>query len=224
MTHEHLEHDSASTDQDYLLDHSYDGIQEYDNPLPRWWLAIFWLTIIFTPLYILYFHFGGGLLATEKYDAEMIAFYDRQAEQLLALGDISEGTLVDLTADASMMNGGKKIFQAKCATCHGMFGEGGIGPNLTDEYWIHGAQLMNIYATVRDGVTAKGMLAWERQLRPAEMMAVSAYVGTLLGTNPPNAKDPQGELVVRTAPVEVAETEIAADEAQAETDSEPAES
>ncbi len=224
MTKEHLEHDSTSTDQDYLLDHAYDGIQEYDNPLPRWWLAIFWLTIIFSPLYVLYFHFGGGLLDTERYDQEMIAFYDRQAEQLLALGDISEGTLVDLTADTSMMNGGKKIFQTKCATCHGMFGEGGIGPNLTDEYWIHGAQLLNIYATVRDGVTAKGMLAWERQLRPAEMMAVSAYVGTLLDSNPPNAKEAQGELTVRTAPVEVEEAEIVAEEAEAETDSEPAES
>ncbi len=224
MTKEHLEHDSTSTDQDYLLDHAYDGIQEYDNPLPRWWLAIFWLTIIFSPLYVLYFHFGGGLLDTERYDQEMIAFYDRQAEQLLALGDISEGTLVDLTADASMMNGGKKIFQTKCATCHGMFGEGGIGPNLTDEYWLHGAQLLDVYATVRDGVIAKGMLAWERQLRPAELMAVSAYVGTMLDSNPPNAKEAQGELTVRTAPVEVEETEIVAEEAEAETDSEPAES
>jgi len=99
--------------EEHLLDHSYDGIQEYDNPLPRWWLAIFWITIIFAPFYILYFHFGGGMLATEKYDQEMIAFYDKQAEQLLALGEISEGTLVDLMADASMMNGGKKIFQGK---------------------------------------------------------------------------------------------------------------
>jgi len=224
VTQEHLEHDSASTDQDSLLDHAYDGIQEYDNPLPRWWLAIFWLTIIFSPLYVLYFHYGGGMLATERYDQEMIAFYDRQAEQLLALGDISEGTLVDLTADASMMNGGKKIFQTKCATCHGMFGEGSIGPNLTDEYWIHGAQLMNIYATVRDGVPAKGMLAWERQLRPAELMAVSAYAGTLLGTDPPNQKEAQGQVAMRTAPVEVEETEVVAEEAEAETDSEPAES
>ena len=152
MTREHPDQNPAATEQDSLLDHSYDGIQEYDNPLPRWWLAIFWLTIIFAPLYVLYFHFGGGLLATEKYDQEMIAFYDRQAEQLLALGDISENTLADLTSDASMMNGGKKIFQTRCATCHGMFGEGGIGPNLTDQYWLHGAQLMNIYATVRDGV------------------------------------------------------------------------
>ncbi len=224
MSHEHIDHDPTAADQDSLLDHAYDGIQEYDNPLPRWWLAIFWLTIVFSPLYILYFHFGGGLLATEKYDAEMIAFYDRQAEQLLALGDISEGTLIDLTADASMMNGGKKIFQTKCAACHGMFGEGGIGPNLTDQYWLHGAQLMDIYATVRDGVTAKGMLAWERQLRPAELMAVSAYVGTLLDSNPPNPKDAQGQLTARLAPAEIEGAETAVGEVVAEAEAVPAES
>lgn len=224
MSHEHIDHDPTAAEQDSVLDHAYDGIQEYDNPLPRWWLAIFWLTIIFSPLYILYFHFGGGLLSTEKYDAEMIAFYDRQAEQLLALGDISEGALVDLTADASMMNGGKKIFQTKCATCHGMFGEGGIGPNLTDQYWLHGAQLMDIYATVRDGVTAKGMLAWERQLRPAELMAVSAYVSTLLGSDPPNPKDPQGQVTARVAPANSEGAEIVAEEIEAEADSQPTES
>jgi cytochrome c oxidase cbb3-type subunit 3 len=190
----------ATADQHHILDHSYDGIREYDNPLPRWWLAIFWATIIFTPLYILYFHFGGGMLATEKYDQEMIAFYDQQAEGLLALGDIRELTLVNLTTDPSMMNAGKKIFQSKCATCHGMFGEGGIGPNLTDEFWLHGGQLMDVYKTVREGVPSKGMLSWDRQLRPAELMAVSSYVGTLLGSEPPNPKQPQGERVVRQAP------------------------
>ena len=222
MTSEHTEQPQEYTEQSHLLDHNYDGIQEYDNPLPRWWLALFWATIIFTPLYILYFHFGGGMLAKERYDQEMISFYDRQAEQLLALGEISESTLVDLMADASMMNGGKKIFQAKCATCHGMFGEGGIGPNLTDDYWIHGAQLMDIYRTVRDGVTAKGMLAWERQLRPAELMAVSSYAGTLLGGEPPNPKPPQGDRVDRLPPQPEDGLEAAGDEAAAELAAEPA--
>jgi cytochrome c oxidase cbb3-type subunit 3 len=222
VTNEHHDHDPAAEDQDHVLDHSYDGIQEYDNPLPRWWLALFWATIIFTPLYILYFHFGGGMLATDRYDQEMIAFYDKQAEQLLALGEISEGTLVDLMADASMMNGGKKIFQAKCATCHGMFGEGGIGPNLTDEHWLHGGQLMDVYRTVREGVPAKGMLAWERQLRPAEMMAVSSYVGTMLGSEPPNPKEPQGDRLVRQAPAPADEIDEASDEVATEAEAEPA--
>jgi cytochrome c oxidase cbb3-type subunit 3 len=175
-------------------------------------LALFWISIVFAPLYILYFHFGGGMLATERYDEEMIAFYDKQAEQLLALGEVSEGTLVDLMSDPSMMNGGEKIFRSKCATCHGMFGEGGIGPNLTDEYWLHGGQLLDIYRTVNDGVPSKGMLAWERQLRPAELLAVSSYVGTLLGSEIPNAKAPQGDLFVRQAPEALSDGEADAED------------
>jgi len=191
--------------EDHLMDHSYDGIQEYDNPLPGWWLAIFWASIIFAPLYILYFHFGPGLLSIDRYDRAMMIATERQMAAILAMGEISENTLVDLMDDPSMMNGGKKIFTAKCATCHGMFGEGGIGPNLTDEFWLHGAQLMDVYRTVREGVPAKGMLAWERQLRPAELLAVSAHVGGLLGSAPPNAKAPQGDQVKRLAPEPIAE-------------------
>jgi cytochrome c oxidase cbb3-type subunit 3 len=219
---ESTEHDREVLSQDDLLDHSYDGIQEYDNPLPQWWLAIFWATIVFAPLYVLYFHFGGGMLATERYDEAMIAFFDKQAEQLLALGEISEGTLVDLTADQSMMNGGRKVFQSKCATCHGMFGEGGIGPNLTDEYWLHGGQLMDVYKTVRVGVPSKGMLAWERQLRPAQLMAVSAYVGTLLGNQTPNPKAAPGYHVVRLAPLPSDDAAAGGENPDAEVEAEPA--
>jgi cytochrome c oxidase cbb3-type subunit 3 len=203
--HQHDPHD------DHLLEHSYDGIQEYDNPLPRWWVALFWLTIVITPLYILYYHFGPGPLAHDRYDAAMVAFYDKQAEELLAMGEITEATLVGLTGDQSMMNSGEKIFQGKCATCHGMFGEGGIGPNLTDEYWLHGGQYMDIYRTVREGVPTKGMLAWERQLRPAELLAVSSYAGSLLGSEPPNAKAPQGDVVERQPPADEAPVEAATD-------------
>ena len=222
MSTERTENGHELPNQDHLLDHSYDGIQEYDNPLPTWWLAIFWATIIFAPLYVLYFHFGGGMLANERYDEEMVAFYDKQAEQLLALGEISEGTLVDLMADESMMNAGRKVFHAKCATCHGMFGEGGIGPNLTDEYWIHGRQLLDIYKTVTEGVPSKGMLAWERQLRPAQLMAVSAYAGTLLGNQPPNPKAAQGDHFVRVAPAPADEVEAGGEDSGLEVEAEPA--
>jgi cytochrome c oxidase cbb3-type subunit 3 len=185
---------------DHLLEHSYDGIQEYDNPLPRWWVAVFWLTIILTPLYIVYYHFGPGPLARDRYDADMVKFFDRQAQQLLAMGEISETVLADLTDDDSMMSSGEKIFRGKCATCHGVFGEGSIGPNLADQYWLHGGQYMDIYRTVREGVPTKGMVAWERQLKPAELLAVSAYVGTLLDSDPPRPKAPQGDAFVRQPP------------------------
>jgi len=205
----HTERTTQTPSEDHLLEHLYDGIQEYDNPLPRWWLAIFWATIIFTPLYILFFHFGPGMLEIERYDEAMMLATEKQMAAILAMGEINENMLVGLMDDPSMMNGGKKVFIAKCATCHGMFGEGGIGPNLADDHWLHGAQLMDVYRTVREGVPSKGMVAWERQLRPAELLAVSAHVGGLLGSAPPNAKAAQGEQIERLAPEPVAEGEAA---------------
>lgn len=207
---------NTTPSEEHLLEHSYDGIQEYDNPLPRWWLAIFWACIIFTPLYILFFHFGPGMLEIDRYDRAMMLAAEQQMAEILAMGEISENTLVGLMDDPSMMNGGRKVFVAKCATCHGMFGEGGIGPNLADDYWLHGAQLMDVYRTVREGVPSKGMLAWERQLRPAELLAVSAHVGSLLGSDPPNAKAPQGDQVERLAPEPVVEGEAATTEDETE--------
>jgi cytochrome c oxidase cbb3-type subunit 3 len=214
--------DTTPDADDHLLEHAYDGIQEYDNPLPRWWLAIFWATIIFTPLYILFFHFGPGLLELDRYDRAMMIATEKQMEAILAMGEINENTLVNLMGDESMMNGGKKIFASKCATCHGMFGEGGIGPNLADDYWIHGAQLMDVYRTVREGVPAKGMVAWERQLRPAELLAVTAHVGGLLGSDPPNAKAPQGDEVMRMPPDPVAASDETPTDGET-TDAEPPE-
>jgi cytochrome c oxidase cbb3-type subunit 3 len=197
-------HEPAGSRHDQLLDHAYDGIQEYDNPLPRWWVVLFWVTVVAAPLYILYFHFGPGLMAIERYDAAMIEFYDKQAAELLSLGQVTEATLAGLMGEASMMNGGKKIFQSKCSPCHGMFAEGAIGPNLTDDHWLHGPQLVDVYRTVREGVPEKGMLAWERQLRPAELLAVSSYVGSLLGSSPPNPKAPQGTPADRQPPIQAA--------------------
>jgi cytochrome c oxidase cbb3-type subunit 3 len=208
-----MDHNEAH-DPQHLMDHAYDGIQEYDNPLPRWWVWIFWATILFAPFYILVYHFGPGMLEIDRYDAAMVAFYDKQAEELLAMGEISDELLAGLMDDEAMMKGAKKVYQGKCATCHGMFGEGGIGPNLTDDHWLHGGNLMDIYTTVSDGVPSKGMVAWKRQLRPAELLAVSSYVGTLTGTEPPNPKAPQGEVFVRQpisaeATTEAAETPAA---------------
>ncbi len=212
---------SGKTSHDHLLDHSYDGIQEYDNPLPRWWVWIFWASILFAPLYITYYHFGPGMLEIDKYDAAMVAFFDNQAKELLAMGQIDDALLDGLTDDAAMMKGAKKIFQSKCASCHGVFGEGGIGPNLTDDYWIHGGLPTEVYTTVSDGVPSKGMLAWKRSLRPAELLAVSSYVGTLLGSDPPNAKEPQGKEFIRPAtPIEASTdgADAVADDAAAEVD------
>ncbi len=201
--------------EDELLDHEYDGIQEYDNPLPGWWVTIFWATIIFAPVYILFYHFGPGLLAHEKYQAEMDAFYQRQAEELAALGEVTDEMLLTLKENPAMLADGETTFRSKCSQCHGMFGEGGIGPNLTDRYWIHGGAPTNIYHTISEGVPDKGMLTWKNQLPPAKIMAVAAYVLTLQGTSPPNAKAPQGELWEPEAGPPSDETATAAAEAPA---------
>jgi len=164
------------------------------------------------PFYITYYHFGPGDLKIERYDRAMIEFYDRQAQELLALGEISNEMLADLQTNESMMGGAKKVYQSKCASCHGMFGEGGIGPNLTDEYWLHGGQLTDIYTTVSDGVPAKGMLPWQGKLKPAELLAVVSFVGSLQGSDPPNAKAAQGELFDPVAAAEAAVADAAPDE------------
>lgn len=181
------------TAEDQLLDHEYDGIQEYDNPLPLWWKAIFWGTILFTPLYVIFYHFGPGVLPNQKYDNVMTAFYEKQAQELLELGEITDTVLNGLRKSDSMMETAHQVFTQKCASCHGVFGEGGIGPNLSDEYWIHGNRLTQIYETIVEGVPEKGMLSWKRQLPPAQLMALAAYVANLQDTSPPNPKEPQGD-------------------------------
>lgn len=205
---------SDAHDNERLLEHNYDGIQEYDNPLPRWWVVLFWITIVFTPLYFLYYHWGPGMLTIEAYNQDMIAYYDQQAQQFLAMGEVTEKTLIDLQQKSSMMAGAKALFQTKCSPCHGMNGEGNIGPNLTDDYWLHGNKLTDIYHTVMEGVPSKGMLSWKTQLGPAELLSVAAYVGTLRGSNPPNPKKPQGELMPYDATAALAG---AADEPEAAT-------
>jgi len=189
-----MSEERPALDQQHLLEHNYDGIQEYDNPLPRWWVALFWLTIAFSPFYVLFYHAGPGKLAIEAYNEDMIAYYDLQAQQFLAMGEITEDMLHGLTDDDAMMAGAQQLFVAKCAQCHGSSGEGGIGPNLTDDYWLHGGKLVDIFNTVTEGVPAKGMMSWKTQLRPAELLSVAAFVGMLRGSTPPGSKAPQGEL------------------------------
>jgi cytochrome c oxidase cbb3-type subunit 3 len=184
----------ADSDRDRILDHNYDGIQEYDNPMPRWWLYIFWASIGFSILYFVYYHGGtAGRSIWDRYNTDMLAYYEKQAEELLKLGPITETTLANLQSDNSAMAGAAQVFAQRCASCHGPRAEGNIGPNLTDGYWLHGGRLTDVYRTVMEGVPEKGMLSWKKQLPVGQILAVSAYVGTLRGTQPPGAKAPQGQ-------------------------------
>ena len=186
-------------EQDHLLDHSYDGIQEFDNPMPRWWVYIFWATIVFSILYWLNvpgIGIGKGRIA--NYNQAMAAAAAAEAKRVAAQPKgASPEQLTAMTKDATVLALGKQTFTQNCAACHRADAGGQIGPNLTDDYWLHGAAIDQIHTTVTNGVLEKGMPPWGKVLKPAQIDAVVAYVFTLRGTNPANPKPPQGDLVPR---------------------------
>ena len=183
---------------DQVLDHDYDGIQEFDNRLPNWWLWTLWGTIVFAVGYWFVFHtYGLRDLPIAKYDKTMA-----DANALLADSSARGLTAEDLVAmsqDPAKTAEGKAIWAQYCVVCHKASGEGLVGPNLTDAYWIHGGGPLEIHNTVVQGVTAKGMAAWGRQLGPDRVDAVVAWVLTLRDTNVPG-KGPEGELYQAAAP------------------------
>lgn len=185
----------VAKEQDVMLDHNYDGIRELDNSLPPWWVAMFYITIAFAVVYMAYYHFSGaGPSSKDEYDIQMAQaqeevdlFLSKQANK------VDENSVVALT-DANELALGKTIYDANCVACHGAAGEGGIGPNMTDDYWINGGSIKDMFKTIKNGVTEKGMQAWGNQLRPLDMQRVASYIKTMRGTNPPNGKAPQGVL------------------------------
>jgi cytochrome c oxidase cbb3-type subunit 3 len=178
-----------------LTDHEYDGIREYDNPLPRWWTWIFWATFLFSIAYGFHYHVSGnGQSVSEQYVAEMRVAGELEAQRAAAEKP-SEEALAKLAANTAMVDDAQALFAERCAVCHADKGQGQIGPNLTDDYWIHGqGSLMDIYAVVADGVPAKGMPAWSKQLTPVELRKVVAYAGSIRNTNVPG-KAPEGNPV-----------------------------
>jgi cytochrome c oxidase cbb3-type subunit 3 len=186
-------------DQDQLLEHSYDGIQEFDNPMPRWWVYLFWVTIVFSVLYWLNVPgFGIGKGRISDYDRDMAVAAAAAAKQRAAEpAGASPEQRMAMTKDASVLALGKQTYTQNCAACHRADAGGQIGPNLTDDYWLHGGALEAMHKTVADGVLEKGMPPWGKVLKPAQLDAVVAYVYTLRGTTVPNPKAPQGELVPR---------------------------
>lgn len=181
------------------LDHNYDGIRELDNHLPPWWKWLFNGSIAFAVLYIILYHVTGTLpLAQEEYDRELAQaeqqIREYQASQPKAV--IDESTL-EYTADAELIENGRKVFLANtCAGCHREDGGGNaIGPNLTDDYWLHGGDVREVFQTIKNGVVEKGMPAWGKSMSPRDVRDVTFFVMSLHGSNPPDAKAPQGELV-----------------------------
>ena len=178
-----------------VLDHNYDGIHELDNNLPPWWTGLFYASIIFAPIYIYFGHFSDSAASTqEHYVMEMEAAEDEVKAFLATQKNAIDESNVTLLADADALSNGNAIYQSKCAVCHGKVGEGGIGPNMTDEYWIHGGSIGDIFKTIKNGVPEKGMIAWKNDLRPRDMQEVASFIMSMAGTNPPNAKEAQGEI------------------------------
>ncbi|HLT51919.1 MAG TPA: cbb3-type cytochrome c oxidase N-terminal domain-containing protein [Arenibacter sp.] len=183
-------------EKEIILDHNYDGIHELDNNLPTWWTYLFYASIVFAVVYLARFHIFNDYDQDTEYEREVaqaqisIENYKKTAKGLV---DVNS---VELLTDRSDLNAGKTIYTNNCVACHMADGGGGIGPNLTDEYWILGGGIKDVFHTVSEGGRAgKGMVAWKQILKPIEMAQVSSYIITELGGSvPANPKEPEGEI------------------------------
>ena len=198
-----------------LLSHEYDGIRELDNHLPPWWKGLFYVTIIFGVFYIAIYHFWKTApLQIQEYENELLAAAQLEEERRGDDEDAINEDNVTFSNEVAVIEQGKLLYDVNCVACHRNDGGGlpGLGPNLTDEYWLHGGGIKNIYKTIQDGVSGTSMISWKTQMSAEDMRAVGSYVITLEGTNPPNAREPQGEPYVP-------EEEAAPEQAATESDS-----
>lgn len=191
-----LDQKPIEQEKEIEMDHEYDGIRELDNNLPPWWVYMFYATMIFAGIYLVHYHMLGGFTQEQELDAEnqeaqvALEAYKKNAPDLITADNVT------LLTDAKSLEEGKKIFQANCVACHGAEAQGGIGPNLTDEYWILGGGIKNVFHTISEGGReGKGMISWKKSgFSPTQIQQVSSYVISLQGTNPANGKDPEGDL------------------------------
>jgi len=170
-----------------LLDHDADGIKELDNKLPRWWVWLFYLTIIFSIIYMAYYHvLGAGDLQAAEFEREW-----KKGEQIKSAALAKFESSLDAlqpSNDPAVLVKGQQTFMTLCAPCHRADGGGLVGPNFCDAYWIHGSNYVDNLKIIINGVPEKGMLSWKSMLKPSEIQAVASYVFTLRGTTPPNPK------------------------------------
>ncbi len=181
-----------------LLDHEVDGIRELDNKLPRWWVWLFYLTIAFAGLYLMYYHvLGSGQIMAREYAAEMKI---GNAIKGASMARFESGIdALEPSKDPYVISQGQQTFASLCAPCHRADGGGLVGPNLTDDYWIHGAKFSDNVKTIWNGVPEKGMITWKNYLKPDQVFAVASYIYTLRGTKPPNPKPPENQAGAKPA-------------------------
>lgn len=183
-----------AAEKEIELDHDYDGIKELNNPIPPWFNVLFYGTIVFGIIYLFVYHvFEVAPLQAKEYDNQVAVAEQMKEDFLKKAGNLVDENSVKMVNDEKLLAEGSTVYIARCAACHGQKGEGGVGPNLTDEYWLHGGTINDVFKTIKYGVPAKGMIAWQNTLNPLEMQNVSSYILSLQGTNPAGGKEPQGE-------------------------------
>lgn len=184
------------SDDDRLMHHDYDGIQEYDNPLPFWWKGIFLVCIAHAAAYFTWYHLGGpGKTEEERYAADLKELEAVRAAAPQEALVVDENVLASLAKDPGAIERGHGVFVKNCVSCHSDKGQGLVGPNLTDTFQIHGSTRFDVYTTILNGVPEKGMLSWGPVLPPEELAAVAAFVTTLRGTDVPGGKPAEGKSV-----------------------------
>lgn len=179
-----------SEEEKLLRGHEYDGIQELNNNPPPWLLWIFYISVVFAAVYLVYYHILGGDTQEERYEKQM-AKAQEQIDEYLAQNPVEEIDLSTLTLDETLA---KTVFDANCKLCHGEFMQGLIGPNLTDDYWVSGGSADDIRKIINDGKIEKGMQSWKGLLSPVEIEQMVLYIQSKKGSNPENPKAPEGEL------------------------------
>ncbi len=207
-----------TSEQEIVLDHNYDGIRELDNKLPPWWVYMFYATIIFAGIYLVRFHIFNGPNQINEYETEVAQAKMDVAEFKKNNKDLIDANTVELLTEPADLAAGEAVFTANCVACHKADGGGGIGPNLTDDYWILGGGIKNVFHTISEGGRAgKGMIAWKTDLKPSEMAQVASYVLSLHGTTPAEPKEAEGDIWVdenaavdnvQVKQVDSAETEV----------------
>ncbi len=176
------------------LDHNYDGIIELDNSLPPWWVYMFYGTIIFSIAYCVYFFAYDGFSQEKELAREMDAAKAQIAKFQEENGPGIDENTATLLVDATALDAGKAIYEKNCVACHAANGGGGVGPNFTDNYWIHGNTINDLFKVIKYGVPEKGMIPWESQLNPEQMQQVASFIlKEFSGKNVEGGKEPQGD-------------------------------
>lgn len=193
-----------------LLHHDYDGIQELDNDLPPWWKNLFYACLIFAVVYMAKYHIFGSPTQQQEFETEMAEAKIAVEEYKKTAKDLIDANSVTLLTEPADLAAGKSVFETNCVACHRPDGGGSIGPNLTDDNWILGGGIKNIFHTISEGGRdGKGMVAWKGTLKPSEIQQVASYVMSLKGTNPKDAKAPEGDVYVEENAEKPAEKTVA---------------